>query len=86
MDDLQTLMFRNAELRGVAMEYTRLDIELPESIANELTELNSRIAVTVRGIRQAKLSKLEAQAAALMTAEDKRKLIQEQITALKAML
>ena len=82
--DLMPLLERSAQLRAVTDEYSRFNLELPQSLAQERTELNLQIREVSRNERQARLTKLKAQAEALMPVDEKRKRLQEQIAALEA--
>lgn len=81
--DLNALIERSSVLRAVVAEYSRYKLDVPQTVADEITELNSKILEVSRNERKARLTKLRAQAEALMPVDEKRKRLQELIAELE---
>lgn len=82
--DLETAIGAMVELKTLASGYSDLQLETPTWIGDKIVEIDSEIKVQVRAERQAKLLKLKAQEAALMSRDERRAAIKDQIAELEA--
>jgi len=80
---LDEMIAARSDLKSLAANFDDLKLSIPEWIGNKLDEIESEVKNQVRAERMATLKKLESRRSALMTADEKRKSIDEEISQLK---
>lgn len=80
---LEEAMAARAELKLLATSYEENKITIPDWIGEKIIEIEKEIKDQVRSERLATLKKLEARRAALMTTDEKRKALDDEISMLK---
>ena len=73
-----------AELKSLAVNYDDLQLSVPEWISNKLSEVEMEISSQSRAEKLATLAKLRSRRSALMTTDEKRKAVDDQIASLEA--
>jgi len=78
---IDTLVAVRADLKTLASNYTDLGVDMPAWIVSKLAEVEREIKNLTRAQKEAKLAKLKASRAGLMTADEKRKQLDADILA-----
>ena len=76
---LDDLIGVRSDLKNLAMNYDDLKLGIPDWISTKLDELEMEVKSQVRAERQAELHKMKSRRAALMTADEKRQILDAQI-------
>jgi hypothetical protein len=80
---LDDLMGIRSDLKSLAAYFDDLKLPIPGWISTKLDELEIEVKSQVRADRLAEISKLKSRRAALMTADEKRQVLDAQITAME---
>lgn len=86
MDDLEEIAMEFAALTNFKEAFKELGIKTPVWLNRKLSEAKSRAKFLAEADKKKRLRKLKAEAAKLLTPEEKRKDIKEKIAALEAEL
>jgi hypothetical protein len=83
--DMEELVGVATDLNALSSMYSSLQIEPPEWIGDKISEVKIAVNALARAERQNKRKKLVLEKARLMTPDEKRKKIEEEIAALDAL-
>lgn len=80
---LEDLVGVRSELKILATNYDDLGIDCPEWVSERLDMIEKEISFRTRAEKQAELKKLKAQAAALMSRDERKALLNDKIEKLE---
>jgi rRNA-processing protein FCF1 len=84
--DLETLVSFRADLKSLSSNFDDLNLVVPEWVVDKLSEIEAAINRMTRAEKIAQLKKLEAQATALMSRDERKASVLAQIEDLKKSL
>uniref|UniRef100_A0A6M3M123 Uncharacterized protein n=1 Tax=viral metagenome TaxID=1070528 RepID=A0A6M3M123_9ZZZZ len=84
--DLDELMAADAAYTGLAQTYSNRQLEMPEWLGEQLTEVDIAVKALVKATRMASIKKKKAQLLGLMTVGEKRERLEAEIAAEEGML
>jgi hypothetical protein len=83
---LEELVAVRSDLKTLANNYEDLKVDMPEWLPAKIEEVEREISSQTKTEKLARLKKLEARRASLMTADEKRKNVDDEIASLKAQI
>jgi len=81
---IEDLVAVRGDLKTLAANFNDMSLEVPEWLSEKITETELEIKSLTKAEKQAMLKKLKSQSSALMSRDEKRKAIEDQIAALEA--
>jgi hypothetical protein len=81
---IEDLIAVRGDLKNLAANFNDMSLEVPEWLSEKITEVEMEVKSLSKAEKLATLRKLKAQSSALMSRDEKRKAIDDQIAALEA--
>jgi len=81
---IEDLVAARGDLKTLAANFNDLSLEVPEWLSEKIAEVDLEVKSMSKAEKMATLKKLKAQSSALMSRDEKRKSIDDQIAALEA--
>ncbi len=81
---VEDLVAVRADLKTLAANFDDMSVAIPEWLTDKLTEVESEVKTQTKADKMAALKKLRSQEAALMTRDERREAIKNQIAELEA--